>query len=215
VADDKKNPLGPTGDRVRSNVQRLRMARGMTKKDLSDATGRAGRAIPPLGISRIETGTRRVDADDLVALALALNVSPLTILLPATAEGDPAWLTSTYQIAEWAAWQWATGVRTASDWHTDSLVPPGAAVSDPAGEQEFWREQAEYKALAKPERLRRIDENRVIALANDFVGILGTLIVPLRGMAASVQRLQHRTAARLHAQLGYELEALGEQLPPA
>lgn len=36
-----------------------------------------------MGIQRIESGERRVDADDLVALAAALDVSPITLLMPA------------------------------------------------------------------------------------------------------------------------------------
>jgi transcriptional regulator with XRE-family HTH domain len=220
VADDKKNPLGPIGDQVCRNVERLRTARGMTKKDLSDATGRVGRAIPPLGISRIEAGERRVDSDDLIALALALNVSPLTILLPPSASSQPTALTTDQQIAEWAAWSWATGERTASDWQVGHVVPAAVPGADPAGdlealeaEQEFARRQSEYKALAKPEILRRRDESRVVELARDFAGVLETLIFPFRGATAGIQWSQYRAAKRLHAQLGIELEALEESLP--
>jgi transcriptional regulator with XRE-family HTH domain len=41
-----------------------------------------GRPIPELGLRRIESGDRRVDADDLTALAVALDVSPITLLMP-------------------------------------------------------------------------------------------------------------------------------------
>ncbi len=47
-----------------------------------------GREIPPLGLRRIESGERRVDADDLVALAVALGVTPITLLMPYTATED-------------------------------------------------------------------------------------------------------------------------------
>lgn len=113
VAEDKKNPLGPTGDHVRANVERLREARGLTKKDLADEAARQGRPIPPLGISRIEAGKRRVDADDLLALALALNVSPLALLLPP--EGHSEWrtvqLTAEVEALVTDAWLWAVGSR--------------------------------------------------------------------------------------------------------
>jgi transcriptional regulator with XRE-family HTH domain len=46
-----------------------------------------GRPIPATGITRIEKGQRRVDAGELCALAVALDVSPLTLLLPW--EDDP------------------------------------------------------------------------------------------------------------------------------
>lgn len=220
VAEEQKNPLGPTGNQVSRNIERLRTARGMSKKDLADATRRLGRAIPPLGISRIETGTRRVDADDLVALALALNVSPLTILLPPASSDAPVDLTDTYQVGEWAAWQWGMGERTASDWRPGHVVRAAAPGENPAGdvealeqEQEFARRQAEYKTLAKPETLRRRDDSRIVTLARDFAGVLDTLINPFRGATALTIRTQYRAAKRLHTQLGLELEALGEQLP--
>lgn len=76
----EKNPLGPAGHQVRENVARMRAQRGMSKKTLSDCTRLAGREIPPLGISRIEAGTRRVDADDLAVLARVLGVQPALLL---------------------------------------------------------------------------------------------------------------------------------------
>jgi hypothetical protein len=41
-----------------------------------------GRPIPPLGLRHLEAGNRRIDVDDLVVLADALDVSPLMLLLP-------------------------------------------------------------------------------------------------------------------------------------
>jgi len=115
VADrssEKKVPLGPTGVRVRANVKKLRQAHGMTYRELSERLERLGRPIPVLGLSRLERGERRVDADDLVALALALEVTPNRLMLPdvdrpgistrwlltPTATGDPQEL-----------WTWAQG----------------------------------------------------------------------------------------------------------
>ena len=77
---EKKNPLGPSGEMVCENVKRLRA--GMTYKELAEKLAAVGRPIPTLGLRRIEAGTRRVDADDLVALAVVFDVSPLTLLLP-------------------------------------------------------------------------------------------------------------------------------------
>lgn len=112
MAEEKKNPLGPTGEQVRANVVRIREARGMTKKQLADRTQELGRPIPPLGISRIEAGARRVDADDLVALAVALQVSPVALLLPWAARADDAVeVTAAGAVPAAAAWLWADGVR--------------------------------------------------------------------------------------------------------
>ncbi|MGN7136430.1 helix-turn-helix domain-containing protein [Streptomyces pseudogriseolus] len=120
MADDKKNPLGPSGEQVRVNLKRVREARGMTKKQLADRVQELDRPIPPLGISRIEAGTRRVDADDLVALSVALRVSPMTLLLPWSDRADaPAEVTAAGVVPAAAAWLWADGVRPLDPSPTD------------------------------------------------------------------------------------------------
>ncbi|MFA3877590.1 helix-turn-helix domain-containing protein [Streptomyces sp. MMCC 100] len=116
MADEKKNPLGPTGDQVRRNVQRLREAGGMTKRELSEKVTTLGRPIPPLGVSRIENGTRRVDADDLVALAVALGVHPAALLLPPDITGEAlAEVTTLGTVSARQAWEWAHGMRPLPD----------------------------------------------------------------------------------------------------
>ena len=78
----KKNPLGAAGENVRRNVARLRSKKELGYAELSRNLGNLGRAIPPLGLARIEKGERRVDADDLVALARALSTTVETLLAP-------------------------------------------------------------------------------------------------------------------------------------
>src|SRR6478672_6208582 len=78
---------GPTGETVRANIIRLRTERNLGYTELSEKLKDLDRHILPLGLRRIENGARRVDADDLVALAVALDVSPITLLMPETATG--------------------------------------------------------------------------------------------------------------------------------
>jgi transcriptional regulator with XRE-family HTH domain len=73
---------------VTHNVRRIREARGLSYAELSRQLADMGRQIPPLGLRRIESGERRVDADDLVALAIALGVTPITLLMPYTKNED-------------------------------------------------------------------------------------------------------------------------------
>jgi transcriptional regulator with XRE-family HTH domain len=84
----KKSDLGPTGVSVSHNVKRLREARRLGYAELSRQLAEIGREIPPLGLRRIESGQRRVDADDLVALAVALDASPIILLMPNSETGD-------------------------------------------------------------------------------------------------------------------------------
>jgi transcriptional regulator with XRE-family HTH domain len=76
--------VGPVGDLVRANLLRLRIRAGLTKKDVSDRVLALGRWIPPLGVARIEAGSRRVDADDLVVLAAVFGIAAQLLLEPAT-----------------------------------------------------------------------------------------------------------------------------------
>jgi transcriptional regulator with XRE-family HTH domain len=78
----KKSDLGPIGENVTQTLRKFREMRRFGYADLSRKLAQYGREIPPLGLRRIESGERRVDVDDLAALAVALNVSPLALLLP-------------------------------------------------------------------------------------------------------------------------------------
>lgn len=82
----KKSDLGPTGVNLTHAVRRFRG--DLSYAELSRRLGELGRDIPPLGLRRIESGERRVDADDLMALAVALGVSPISLLMPATENGN-------------------------------------------------------------------------------------------------------------------------------
>ncbi|MFJ7159740.1 helix-turn-helix domain-containing protein [Streptomyces sp. NPDC101118] len=142
MADEKKNPLGPIGSHVQVAVEHLRVARGLTKRELSEKVGELGRSIPPLGISRIEAGMRRVDADDLVALALALNVSPLVLLLPQPEVGDTyVRLTSKLVTRLSAAWSWVKGER---------------AMSPDMDGQPDQEQQEQYELLSQSKRDRYV-----------------------------------------------------------
>jgi hypothetical protein len=99
--------VGPTGQRLAENVKNLKGHRSY--RDLSAHLEELGRPIYPSGIVKIEQGERHVDADDLVALALALDVSPNRLLLPADADDQVIELTPSESTTTATAWHWATG----------------------------------------------------------------------------------------------------------
>lgn len=76
----RRNELGDVGENVRLNVRRIRDAWGYSTTQLSSMLAEAGRPIQATGITNLEAGRRRVDADDLMALADVLDVSPMTLL---------------------------------------------------------------------------------------------------------------------------------------
>ena len=74
--------VGSTGDVVRQNVRTLREQRKMTYVELTETLDTLGRPIPVLGLRRLEAGERRVDVDDLIALAEVFGVTPSVLLEP-------------------------------------------------------------------------------------------------------------------------------------
>ncbi|MFD8303205.1 helix-turn-helix domain-containing protein [Streptomyces sp. NPDC059690] len=106
---EKRNPLGPIGENVRVNVQRIREEQRLSLAELSRRLDAIGRKIPTLGLGRVESGERRVDADDLVALAEVLSVSPATLMLPPKDPGEPVKIAEKRSVPWATAWRWATG----------------------------------------------------------------------------------------------------------
>jgi transcriptional regulator with XRE-family HTH domain len=89
MPDKKRIDPGPIGTAVAANIEGLRESQNLSYAELSRRLTELGRPIAPLGLTRIRDHQRRVDVDDLVALALALDVSPVTLLLPgASAKGS-------------------------------------------------------------------------------------------------------------------------------
>jgi transcriptional regulator with XRE-family HTH domain len=82
VNETPRGPLGPAGNNVRRSVRRLREDHRWPYRELEERLSEAGRAIPVLALSAIEAGERRVDIDDLVALAAAFDVSVEQLLQP-------------------------------------------------------------------------------------------------------------------------------------
>jgi hypothetical protein len=102
--------IGPTGQRVATNVAALRTERGQSKTEMGRLLDELGRPMTLDVLTKLEDQRRRVDTDDLLALALALRCSPNRLLLPAYAGGDATVaLTSAAAPAAHRAWMWAAG----------------------------------------------------------------------------------------------------------
>jgi transcriptional regulator with XRE-family HTH domain len=78
----KKIDLGALGWTVARHVREYREARNLGYAELSRRLDGLGRRIPPLGLRQIEKGERRVDVDDLDALAQALHIELWLLLMP-------------------------------------------------------------------------------------------------------------------------------------
>lgn len=87
VVDGEEIKRGRVGQVLAQQLRRVRESRHVTYTDLVKRLDDLGHPIPILGLRRIERGERRVDVDDLVALARALRVPPVLLLFPVDAEG--------------------------------------------------------------------------------------------------------------------------------
>lgn len=82
MAENETSSPGTPGETLRQNIKRIRDGQRITYVELSERLESIGRPIPVLGLRRIERGERRVDVDDLFALAYALGVPPVDLLVP-------------------------------------------------------------------------------------------------------------------------------------
>lgn len=101
---------------VARNIWRTRRGRGLTTRDLSERLEEVGHPLDQSAISRVEGQRRRVDVEDLVGFALALNTSPSFLLAavgpdPLDMEEDEPLiaLTPRVRVSAYFAGEWCRG----------------------------------------------------------------------------------------------------------
>lgn len=108
------NPPGNTNGHVAMNLRIVRQRSGVDLRSLAARMREAGRTISASALSKIENGDRRVDVDDLTALAYALGTTPTELLSPPDGSA-PTGVPSTYVPEELSAWmRGTTALATAS-----------------------------------------------------------------------------------------------------
>lgn len=132
----RTNDVGPTGAQLAENLRRIRGERGLSTARLSELLQAVGRPIQPTGITKIEKGERKVDVDDLLALAAVLRVSPATLLLPPVADNTATDITAVGSVPAWKAWRWMDGREP---------------IKEPFDEDDF----ADFQMHARPKGKRR------------------------------------------------------------
>ena len=78
----RANELGVIGHAVSENLVLIRAIRGLTLRELADRLAGNEHNISFTALGQIEAKKKRVEVDDLFALALALQVDPSALLLP-------------------------------------------------------------------------------------------------------------------------------------
>ncbi len=110
------NDIGPTGITVGENIRRIRGEQSFTQADMAKNLAENGHPIPVASIGRIESGDRRVEVDDLMAIAIVLGVSPLALLLPMTrGPRDTVDITGWGSELARGAWGYSLGISEIAD----------------------------------------------------------------------------------------------------
>ncbi|WP_409141916.1 helix-turn-helix domain-containing protein [Cellulosimicrobium sp. RS] len=155
--------LGATGENVRRNLAAVRRSRSgggpLTIRALADRLNDAGARTAHSALSEIENGARRVDVDDLTALAAALEVSPLSLLLPQRwHEGDAVELTGVGELPVSDAWAWMR----------DSVLPVEVHDDEPGYRRDVLRALSGEPVEGAPSRaaleLAAVVYNRLLEL---------------------------------------------------
>ncbi|HEX6498991.1 MAG TPA: helix-turn-helix transcriptional regulator [Micromonosporaceae bacterium] len=178
---------------VARNVRELREQRRHTVRSLSAALDALGRRILPSGITKIEDDTRRVDVGDLVALAIALRVTPNRLLLPVGDPNEAVALTPEVMTDQREAWAWAQG--------RDPLLAGEKALGDRLNVV-YEGERDEFRRNSLPASERIADEHTAVRAAQD---VLDRLREMLTFQAKSAQQLR---ALRERRERGDELPLL-------
>lgn len=92
-----------------ARVRTVRIRKGWTSQQkLADELGKLGYEVDRSAIARLETGKRGVHVDEAFALAAALEVSPLSLMLP-SAPGEPVAVAPEMTVTSAEARAWARG----------------------------------------------------------------------------------------------------------
>lgn len=106
--------LGNVGEITRKRIREERERQNLNLAALARRVTALGRPMNTLAVQRIEAGARRVDVDDLIALALALDIAPIALLAPAGDSGDETFATADEQpeVPLDQIWPWLRGEQT-------------------------------------------------------------------------------------------------------
>lgn len=100
--------VGPAGAVLAERIRHVREAQRFTYVELSRRLAEVGRHVPVLSLQRIETGMRRVDFDDLLALCAVLEICPVDLIVSKDAGDEsypvtPKTSAASSNVAAWVA----------------------------------------------------------------------------------------------------------------
>ena len=119
-------------------------------------------SIPALGIHRIENGDRRVDVDDLAAIAVALHTTPSALMMPSIEKVPEDGLV---EVTGWGrpitaslVWDWLTGRRPLIKVSYLAFIERSWPRWEREPEEERWRTEKHAQTLAALRR-KNLDDD--------------------------------------------------------
>jgi transcriptional regulator with XRE-family HTH domain len=158
--------IGPVGRQAIANIEELRQSRGLSLRDLAARLAALGRPIGDTVLHRQSQGKRRIDADDLLALTVALGVNANAILLDRhAAAGDVIDLTPAFRQRADVVWDWAAGRQPL----------PAQLVDDSGIVRRTLAEEVDFSTHARPD-LDRLRGHPAILAAEQFIAAVLTVL---------------------------------------
>lgn len=223
----------PYGDAIKASVRRLRKAKDLRQAQLAKRMQSLGYPWHPQTVTNVETGDRRVVAEELLGLALSLEVGISDLMTPdarsarqqvvslpfggALPASSVASMTGRGFLESWIVWRDDEPV-----WPTLELVRAVARLEQEA-EAAFWATQSAERDVAEAMAYGRDASREVAALeaARARVQALRTEIQRLRSTPESVageRAMVEEQAVQPMIQILSQLEGLNltpEQLATA
>jgi len=154
ASSNRKIALGPAGEQIKASIRRAREQVGLTYVELSKRLEEIGRPIPVLGLRRIEAGERRVDVDDLEALAYVLGVPPIQPIYPGGVH-EQREVPPGISVSTMAALRWFTGEDGPAMTEEQINLCGRGDYDESTGLWEWYEGVHDWKDKAAPVRLLR------------------------------------------------------------
>ena len=188
---------GPTGSRLAASVRAVRDGRGLNQPQLAALMEALGAPIHASAVSKIEQRERRVDVDDLIALAIALDTTPNRLLLPGTAGGSAdAELTPEVRTPAVDAWKWAAG---------DEQLPIGALPADSQQAIRDDRDRAIFRRENRPHLRPEVNTGPSLQEHSDLMRSIEVI--------AQLARIRGVPLAEINRYLGYSYVVASDDQP--
>ncbi|MGO2937975.1 MAG: helix-turn-helix domain-containing protein [Glutamicibacter arilaitensis] len=162
--------IGATGATLASNLKRLRG--DMPLRDLEKALTALDVKISASGLQKIESGARRVDADEIIALSIALNVNPNALLLPNfSGEVDVSNEISTNLegLTGETVWHWADGYKALPVQKTIKALQGEISLDEREVSKAKARRDEAFQAKVRPESEVREVREFLVSVARKLV----------------------------------------------